>query len=132
MKMTFKLILFITFLLLIIGLVGCNSNTSDEAVTAVEHYLQALVAGDVNQLVDASCADWEENARLELDSFAAVTVHLEDLSCQESGQDGDYILVSCSGNIVANYGNEVLKINLADRIYQAISEGGDWRMCGYQ
>ena len=44
---------------------------------------------------------------------------------------GEFTLVGCTGTIVANYGNEVLEINLADQTYKAAFEGGEWRMCGY-
>ena len=47
-------------------------------------------------------------------------------------KDGDYTIVSCEGVIIANYGNEVLEINLADQNYLSIFEGGEWRMCGYR
>ena len=34
--------------------------------------------------------------------------------------------------IVANYGNEVLELDLSERSYQVVEEGGEWRMCGYR
>jgi hypothetical protein len=89
---------------LLFVLAACAGASADGAASAVERYLEALVAGDVNQLVDASCAAWEADARLELDSFSAVSVEMEDLQCKESGQEGDAALVDCSGKIVANYG----------------------------
>ncbi len=79
-----------------------------------------------------SCAGWESQARTELESFSAVTVTIENPACQESGIDGELTLVSCTGKIVANYGNEVLEIDLADRTYLSANEGGEWRMCGYR
>lgn len=118
------------------ALTGCGaggSAGSDRgAAEGIERYLRALAAGDVNRLVDASCAAWEQDARLELDSFAAVSVELVDLNCEQSDQEGDSTRVSCSGKIIANYGNEVLEIDLADRSYAAVYEGGEWRMCGYR
>ena len=129
----------IFFLLGIIGLAvltGCSAGSSAGsdrgAAQGIERYLQALAAGDVNQLVDASCAAWEQDARLELDSFAAVSVELVDLGCEQSDQEGDSTWVDCNGKIIANYGNEVLEIDLADRSYAAVYEGGEWRMCGYR
>lgn len=123
----------ITALLLLVCstiLVGCSNQ--DSADRSIQTYLQALTSGDKNQLVLSSCASWEAQAITELESFSAVTVSLENVSCSESGQDGDIVLVSCSGKIVANYGNEVLEIDLAERTYQAVNEGGEWRMCGYR
>jgi hypothetical protein len=121
-----------TFILLPLILTACASQTASGAPAAIATYFQSLAAKDQNQLVNASCAAWETNALQELRTFDAVTITLEDLNCQESGVDGETTLVSCSGKIVANYGNEVLEINLADRGYQAIEEGGEWRMCGYR
>ena len=109
---------------------GCGGDTDSAA--GAERYFQALVAGDENQLVDASCAAWEQSARLELGSFTAVSVELQDLACQETGQEGETSLVACSGTIVANYGNEVLEIDLGERVYEVIQEGGEWRLCGYR
>lgn len=95
-------------------------------------YLQALSSRDENQAVLSSCAAWEGQAKTELEAFSAVTVSLEDASCKESGVDGDFTLIDCSGKIVANYGNEILEIDLAERTYQAVFEGDEWRMCGYR
>lgn len=119
-------------ILVILTLAGCSTSNQPGPVEAIEKYQDALVAGNADQLVNASCADWEAQARLELDSFTAVTTQLEDRTCQEAGNDGDITLVSCSGVIKANYGAEVLEINLADRTYQTVYEGGEWRMCGYR
>ena len=99
---------------------------------AVEKYFQALVGKDINRLVDASCAAWESSARSEFESFGAVDVSLEKILCKESNIDGASALVTCTGKIIANYGNEVLEIDLADRTYQVIEEMGEWRMCGYK
>jgi len=38
--------------------------------------------------------------------------------------------VSCTGTITANYGNEVLEIDLSERTYQVVFEAGERRMCG--
>ncbi|MCU0488700.1 MAG: nuclear transport factor 2 family protein [Anaerolineales bacterium] len=111
---------------------GACTRESGGASAAIESYLQALVAKDANQLVAASCAAWEASARQELRTFDAVDVSLKELSCQSAEQNGDTARVSCSGQITANYGNEVLEINLADRSYTAVNEAGEWRMCGYQ
>ncbi len=122
---------FLTIMVLLI-LASCSASSQPGPVEAVESYQDALIAGNADQLVNASCAEWESQARLELDSFTAVTTQLEDRTCQEAGKDGDISLVDCSGVIKANYGAEVLEINLADRTYQTVYEGGEWRMCGYR
>lgn len=119
-------------ILLVALILPACSNASDPAVIAVERYNNALTAGDRDRLVTSSCAAWEADALVELASFAAVKVTLEDMQCQEAGEDTNMILVACTGKVIANYGDEVLEINLADRQYQVVMEGGEWRMCGYR
>ena len=113
---------------------ACDSKlTNSEPAAAVERYFTALVAKEANQVSTASCADWEVNAQQELRTFDAVDVDLENLTCQLSSPvDELNAVVTCSGTITANYGKEVLEINLADRTYQAAYEGGEWRFCGYR
>jgi hypothetical protein len=119
-------------LLLAVVLVGCESKSGNEAASTVENYLKALVAKDSARLASLSCSDWEENAALELESVAAVTVSLKDVTCQVTGQEGENNLVSCTGALLANYNGEDQEINLADRIYLTRQEGGEWLMCGYR
>jgi hypothetical protein len=120
------------FILLILA--GCSGDGQSRsgAAGAIEAYNQALVAKDADRLSTLSCADWEEDARTELESFGAVKTTLEDMRCQESGTEGDTTLVTCTGKISADYNGEILEINLADHTYRAKQEGGDWRMCGYR
>jgi hypothetical protein len=111
-------------------LAGCSSE--DAAAKGILSYFQALATKDANQLALSSCADWEAQALTELESFGAVEVSLENPVCKKAGEEGDYSLVTCTGKIIANYGDEVLEIDLASRMYLASNEGGDWRMCGYR
>ena len=126
----FKILLLWTVFLQLTS--SCSSKSADDAPGAVETYLGALVSKDENQMINHSCADWESQAKLELNSFAAVEASLENLNCETSGQEGDYTLVDCRGIIVANYGAEVLEIKLQERTFQVLQEGGEWRMCGYR
>ena len=95
---------------------------------AVTGYMQAWVAGDEAKLVSLSCAEWEPQARIQSQSFAAAEATLEDLSCQRSGEDGDAALVTCAGKIVMDYNGEIREWEL--ETYRAVQEGGDWRFCG--
>ena len=113
-------------------LLACAGGGSGGAQLAVELYVNALVENNTDALLNASCASWEAAAQNEIESFAAVAITLEDMRCQEKGNDGEFTLVACTGKIVANYGSEVLEINLADRTYRVIQEAGEWRVCGYQ
>lgn len=112
-------------------MVGCTSTASRPA-DAIEAYITALEAKDLNKMISLSCAEWEAQAKLEYDSFAAVKVTLEDVNCQQIDQQDEYTLVSCEGKIIASYGAEDLIIELPERTYIAVQEGGEWRMCGNQ
>ena len=111
-------------------LTSCGSSSTDAPAKAVENYLNALVAKDAERLPTLVCGDWEEDALIELDSFQAVTASLENVSCTQTGTDGDTALVLCTGNIVASYNNEDQRLDLSVRTYQVVEEGGDWLVCG--
>jgi hypothetical protein len=110
---------------------ACTASDSNAPAAAVESYIQALVNKDENAMINYSCTTWEENAKVELNSFTAVTINLENLQCEVTGEDNNYKLVSCEGKIIAGYGNEDLVIDLSDKLFQVLQEDGEWRMCGY-
>lgn len=110
---------------------GSTAGATAGPEKAVETYLNALVNQDVNRLTTASCKTWEEKARLEIDSFQAVKAKLDGVTCTKSGDEGASAKVSCTGKIVATYGNEDQEIPLDRRTYLVSQEGGEWRMCGY-
>ncbi len=111
-------------------LASCGPSNTDAPAKAVENYLDALVAKDAGRLPTLVCGDWEDDALIELDSFQAVTASLENVSCAQTGTDGDTTLVNCTGNIVATYNGEDQRLDLAVRTYQVVEEGGDWLVCG--
>jgi hypothetical protein len=127
--MTRKAIILLAFIACL-ALYGCSQQSG--AVTAVETYIKALVARNANALKNASCAQWEDNAQVELDSFTAVSISLEGLNCQEAGKDGDATLVSCKGKIKASYNGENQELDLSSRTYRAVQESSEWLMCGYK
>ena len=131
---SFHKLLFISAIpLFVISAAACSStNQSQPAADAVTAYLEALIDKEENALINQACAEWESQAKLEFDSFAAVKVALEGPGCSEAGQDGSVTLVNCTGKIIASYGEEDLIIDLAERTYQVVNEGGEWRMCGYR
>jgi hypothetical protein len=116
----------------VLMLAGCSAGGGSDAATAVEDYLQAIVDKDPDTVINLSCAAWEEDARTEVDSFQAVDVTLRDPACTVSGTDGDATLVACTGALVTTYDGEDQEIDLSRRTYRVVSEGGEWRMCGYQ
>ena len=128
-----KHLMIVTFLsaLFIPLATGCSAN-QDKAAQAVEAYFQALQGKDEAALVSHTCSSWEADARTEFNSFSAVKITLEDFSCQQTDQSGDFTLVSCQGSLVASYGAEDLVLDFSERVYKVIQEGGDWRMCGYK
>lgn len=117
-------------LMLTVTLAACD--TAGGAVPAVENYLNALVAKDEAVLSTLSCAEWEMTALLELDSFQAVEVRMEGLSCEEAGKDGDITLVVCQGKIIATYNEEDQELDLSLRTYEVIEQGGENLVCGYR
>lgn len=117
-------------LALSILLSACGASASGGATTAVEGYITALAAKDQAALISNSCADWEDDALIELDSFALVEVTVDGMSCAESGADGDKTLVDCTGMLNMSYNGEPQSLDLADRIYEVIEQDGNWLVCG--
>ncbi len=126
----FRLILLVAIITNIL-LTACSSSTkTDASAKAVEDYLTTLVAKDADRLPTLVCGDWEDEALIELDSFQAVTARLDNVSCKQTGTDGNTALVNCSGKIVATYNNEDQELDLSVRTYQVVQQGGDWLVCG--
>jgi len=121
-------------LALILALVSCGEKkaAATTPVGVVESYLQALVAKDGNILSTLSCKDWEPSALMELDSFSAVKVRLEGLTCAQTGTAGSDILVTCQGKIIATYNGEDQSIDLSSRSYKVVEQNGENLVCGYQ
>jgi hypothetical protein len=113
-------------------LAACGGKAADPASKAVEDYLQALVNKDYTRLSALSCADWEKNASLELDSLQAVKTRLEGLTCKTASVDGTTSLVNCQGKILATYNGEDQTLDLSVRSYQVVQQGGDYLVCGYK
>jgi len=122
----------ILFLVLIfaLALAGCSNKAA--SAQAVESYLNAMIGKQADMLTSLSCAAWEEQAILEMDSFEAVSASLEGLSCTESGTENGQALVTCTGKIVTSYQGEAREFDLSRWTYLVAQEGGDWRVCGYR
>jgi hypothetical protein len=122
---------FIIVLLIMAFLAACTSDSTPDA--AVEKYLQAIVEKDSAQVSTLSCGEWETNALIMLDSFQAVSAELENLNCEEAGtsQDGMSV-VSCTGKILATYGNELQEFDLSIQDYLVKNDNGEWLVCGMQ
>jgi hypothetical protein len=130
MKFTFRSI--VLLILLAFMQVACQKSQASSVSGVVEDYFEALVAKDANQAVNLSCADWEEQAQLDADTFAINPATAENIQCKTAGEDGDATLVSCTGKLVLDYNGEKQEIDLAGRVYRVVQEGSEWRMCGYK
>ncbi len=120
----------VSMLALSIILSACGASASGGAAPAVENYITALAAKDQAALISNSCADWEDDALIELDSFALVEVTVDGMACTESGTDGDKTLVDCTGMLNMSYNGEPQSLDLADRTYEVIEQDGNWLVCG--
>lgn len=130
MEVTMYAQLKIIALALSILLSACGASASGGATTAVEGYITALATKDQAALISNSCADWEDDALIELDSFALVEVTVDGMSCTEAGADGDKTLVNCTGMLNMSYNGEPQSLDLADRTYEVIEQDGNWLVCG--
>jgi hypothetical protein len=126
-----RLAIFALTLLIPLSLMGCAGSQSDPADTVTD-YLEALVAKDGDKVVTLSCADWEGDARAEVDSLEAVDVSLKDAACTTTSQNGDAATVDCTGSLVTSYNGEGQQLNLDRQTYELVKQGGEWRVCGYQ
>ncbi len=121
---------FLAFFLFALVLSACALGST--AAQSVENYYQALVDKDAERAKALSCADWEVSAQVEVDSFQAVEASLDNLKCEESGKDGEIVLVTCQGRIVMSYDGENQYLDLAGQTFRVQNAGGDWLFCGYQ
>src|SRR3982074_3733309 len=71
-------------LALAIFLTGCQGGQAG-AASAVQKYLQARAASDVDQMTLLSCPTWEAQARVEAASFKSMNARLDAVTCQVSG-----------------------------------------------
>jgi len=113
-----------------LALAACGASDADAPAKAVENYLTALVEKDGDRLPTLVCGDWEADALIELDSFQAVTARLDNLSCSQTGTDGETALILCTGNIIATYNGEDQALDLSGRTFQVTQENGEWLVCG--
>jgi len=128
MKKNISFVIFIA--MIVIGIAGCS--TKADPADAVVNYLNALVNQDADTAVAASCSDWEEQARLETDSFLSVEAVLNNVQCQTLMSDDSTAEVSCTGTIDMTYNEEIRSIDLSLRVYAMQYQAGEWLVCGYK
>lgn len=126
-----RFLLILTMVLMTnVVLTACGSSDADAPVNAVENYWNVIVAKDAERLPALVCGDFEEEALTVLDSLQAVDARLENISCSQTGTEGDTALVNCTGNMVLTYDTEDQEIDLSVFTYEVVEEGGDWLVCG--
>jgi hypothetical protein len=119
--------LFISFSLI---LSACGAGDSGASQT-VEGYITALASKNEAGLLSNSCAAYEDDALLELDSLALVEVSLADgVACQEVGSDGDSTLVNCTATLQMSYNGEAQELDFSKVTYEVVNENGNWLVCG--
>jgi hypothetical protein len=126
-----KIRAFLFFLMLQSVLASC-SRQNDAAAFVVEDYLSSLVKEDATEISNLVCREFEQQAKLELDSFIGVSASLSDLSCEILSIEESLALVTCTGKIIATYNNEQQELDIAGRTYKVQKENSDWLVCGYQ
>jgi len=122
----------IIFLLITLNLIlsACGAGDSGASQT-VEGYITALASKDEAGLLSNSCAEYEDDALLVLDSLELVEVSLADgIACQEVGNDGDTTLVNCAGKLQMSYGGEPQELDFSNITYEVVNENGNWLVCG--
>ncbi len=113
-------------------LAACSAGEADAPARAVEDYLRALEAKDADRLALLSCPDWEDDALLTLDSFAAVEITLRDVRCTAQTVEGGRAAVTCAGSLEATYEGEPRQLDLAGQTYTVVEQAGAWLVCGTQ
>jgi hypothetical protein len=81
-----KWTLLLALALVIVPALAACAGGGDAPAQTVLLYHEALVAKDQDQLINYSCADWETQALLELDSFVSVETELVDASARRSAK----------------------------------------------
>jgi hypothetical protein len=125
MKRWKTVLLLLGFCLLLVSCSGSNSPAD-----VVVAYYNALVAGDASSLSQLSCADWEQQSKLMLDSFTGVKARVDNIVCSELENDGGSAAVNCKGKIIATYGTEDQEIDLSNTTFVLQKQGGEWLVCG--
>jgi len=111
---------------------SCGTKTTANAADATYAYLQALASKDKDAVISLTCKESEEQAILEVDALMSVDAALNDIRCEQTGQDGDEVLVVCTGSLDLTYNNEIRAIELDKRTYSMKMEDGQWRVCSYK
>jgi hypothetical protein len=100
--------------------------------SAVENYYKTLVTKNESKTASLACAAWEGDARRDSKAFADFPASADNIQCHKSGQDGNFTIVACTGQLTLDYNGDKQQVDLAAREYRVTLEGGAWKMCGYK
>ena len=117
---------------ILLAVSSCGTKTTANAADATYAYLQALASKDKDAVISLTCKESEEQAILEVDALMSVNAALNDVHCEQDGQDGDKVLVVCTGSLDLTYNDEIRAIELGKRTYSMKMEDGQWRVCSYK
>jgi hypothetical protein len=117
---------------ILLAVSSCGTKTTANAADATYAYLQALASKDKDAVISLTCKESEEQAILEVDALMSVDAALNDIRCEQTGQDGDEVLVVCTGSLDLTYNDEIRAIELDKRTYSMKMEDGQWRVCSYK
>ena len=117
---------------ILLAVSACGTKTTANAADATYAYLQALASKDKDAVISLTCKESEEQAILEVDALMSVDAALNDIRCEQTGQDGDEVLVVCTGSLDLTYNDEIRAIELDKRTYSMKMEDGQWRVCSYK
>lgn len=126
-----KTVFYLAFLLLSLT-AACGTSSNEKAAEAAEAYLLALARQNKEEVINLSCKSWEEQAALEVDALLSVGSEVNDLTCEEIGQEESLTLVRCQGSLDLTYNEEIRSLDLSRRTYYMAQEEGRWRVCSYQ
>jgi len=108
--------------------VSCQKSQGSDGSSVVEDYFKALVPKMATSGISL-LLDWRSR-RSSKPTPSPSTPPRPKYPVQNRGEDGDASLVSCTASLCWITTAEKQEINLADRDYQVVQEGGEWRMCG--
>lgn len=127
-----KITLFSIVIVLLIGVTACGADSGSDPAETTMAYLEALAAQDKDSVVSLVCKEWEEQAVLEVDALLSVGAELNNVSCSQTGTEGEDALVVCDGSLDLTYNDEIRAIELGSRTYTMKMEDGQWRVCSYR
>lgn len=115
----------IALVLLVGTLSACGAQNAGDPAEAVRQYLTAKAAGDLDGVRQGLCSALEASLEQEALAFKDLNARLDGMLCTA---DSAASTVTCTGQIVLDYGGEVQAFPLST--YSVVQEEGAWKWCG--